>query len=445
MKDIQELWRHALEIMRPQLTDLSYSSWFVNLDPVTIEGDSFVIVTPNELNKSTLNNLYIPLISRAVSSVAGRELKILLIDEAQRETFAPRAEAPVIDCPGFRHNPKYTFDTFVVGESNMFAFTAAKAVATQPAKTYNPLFIYGGVGLGKTHLMHAIGHKILSDNPSLNVMYTTSETFTNELIQAIQDNKNNVQYRADFRNKYRNVDVLMMDDIQFIANKDTTQQEFFHTFNALKDSDKQIVITSDKHPREIPMLEERLRTRFEWGLLVDIQPPDFETRISILKRKAQVEGVDIDPNVFLFIADKAVTNIRELEGSLTRVITYANLMDKPVTLQLAERALKGVMPDMNKKRVTVDDIKRIVGDFYNVRPDEFDSQRRDAAIAEPRQIAMYLCRNILEMTYPEIGQSFGNRHHTTVIHACDKVAKDVSTNSELSRIIDDLTKRVRQQ
>ena len=230
--------------MRPQLTDLSYSSWFVNLDPVTIEGDSFVIVTPNELNKSTLNNLYIPLISRAVSSVAGRELKILLIDEAQRETFAPRAEAPVIDCPGFRHNPKYTFDTFVVGESNMFAFTAAKAVATQPAKTYNPLFIYGGVGLGKTHLMHAIGHKILSDNPSLNVMYTTSETFTNELIQAIQDNKNNVQYRADFRNKYRNVDVLMMDDIQFIANKDTTQQEFFHTFNALKDSDKQIVITS---------------------------------------------------------------------------------------------------------------------------------------------------------------------------------------------------------
>lgn len=369
----------------------------------------------------------------------------MLIDEAQRETFAPRAEAPVIDCPGFRHNPKYTFDTFVVGESNMFAFTAAKAVATQPAKTYNPLFIYGGVGLGKTHLMHAIGHKILSDNPSLNVMYTTSETFTNELIQAIQDNKNNVQYRADFRNKYRNVDVLMMDDIQFIANKDTTQQEFFHTFNALKDSDKQIVITSDKHPREIPMLEERLRTRFEWGLLVDIQPPDFETRISILKRKAQVEGVDIDPNVFLFIADKAVTNIRELEGSLTRVITYANLMDKPVTLQLAERALKGVMPDMNKKRVTVDDIKRIVGDFYNVRPDEFDSQRRDAAIAEPRQIAMYLCRNILEMTYPEIGQSFGNRHHTTVIHACDKVAKDVSTNSELSRIIDDLTKRVRQQ
>lgn len=443
MKDIREIWRHALEIMRPQLTDLSYSSWFVNLDPVTIEGDSFVIVTPNELNKSTLNNLYIPLISRAVSSVAGRELKILLIDEAQRETFAPRAEAPVIDCPGFRHNPKYTFDTFVVGESNMFAFTAAKAVATQPAKTYNPLFIYGGVGLGKTHLMHAIGCTILQNNPRAKVIYTTTENFTNELIKAIQGG-NSVQYAAEFREKYRSVDVLMIDDIQFLSKKEGTQNEFFHTFNELKDNGKQIIITSDKHPREIPMLEERLRTRFEWGLVADIQPPDIETKIAILNRKAEQEGIRLSSSVMAFIADKAGSNIRELEGALNKLVAYSTLHQLPIDVNLAERALKDTVSVSTRKIIRAADIMQVVCDFYNVTPADLCSPKRDAAIVMPRQVAIYLVREITNMTLNDISSEFGGRHHTSIMHAINKVKSSMQTDVTLKNIINDLKSRCMQ-
>ena len=275
-------------------------------------------------------------------------------------------------------------------------------------------------------------------------MYTTSETFTNELIQSIQDNRNSVQVCARFRKKYRNVDVLMIDDIQFIANKESTQSEFFHTFNSLKDANKQIIITSDKHPREIPMLEERLRTRFEWGLIADIQPPDFETRIAILKRKAIQEDIHVDDNVLAFIAEKISSNIRELEGSLNRIIAYAKLNEQPITLALTERALKDVIPAFVKKKITPMDIKRSVADFYGVKVEDLSAKRRDAAIAMPRQMAMYLCRIMTELSFPDIGVQFGGKHYSTVMYACDKIASERKQDPEVDKVIEDLMQRMKQ-
>ena len=446
MESAQAIWDRALKRMRPNITDISFSSWFIDLQPVALIDDVFILQTSSELQKSTLTNVYIASISSALNEVTGRELSVLLIDESQRSDYEAEIDINTAAYPSgfFSHNSKYTFDTFVIGESNRFAYAAAKAVAENPAAAYHPLFIYGGVGLGKTHLMHAIGHRILEFNSKAKVMYTTSETFTNELIQSIQDNRNSVQVCARFRKKYRNVDVLMIDDIQFIANKESTQSEFFHTFNSLKDANKQIIITSDKHPREIPMLEERLRTRFEWGLIADIQPPDFETRIAILKRKAIQEDIHVDDNVLAFIAEKISSNIRELEGSLNRIIAYAKLNEQPITLALTERALKDVIPAFVKKKITPMDIKRSVADFYGVKVEDLSAKRRDAAIAVPRQMAMYLCRIMTELSFPDIGVQFGGKHYSTVMYACDKIASERKQDPEMDKVIEDLMQRMKQ-
>lgn len=335
-------------------------------------------------------------------------------------------------------NPKYTFDTFVIGNSNRFAHAASLAVAEAPAQAYNPLFIYGGVGLGKTHLMHAIGHYILDQNPDTKVVYVSSEKFTNELINSIRDDRNN-----EFRNKYRNVDVLLVDDIQFIAGKESTQEEFFHTFNALHDANKQIIISSDRPPKEIPTLEDRLRSRFEWGLISDIQPPDLETRIAILKKKAKVENIDVPDDVMLYIASKIKSNIRELEGALIRIVAYSSLTNKKITTELAEEALKDIISEDRPREVNVDLIKKIVSDEYKIRIEDFNSRKRTRAIAYPRQIAMYLTRELTDLSLPKIGDEFGGRDHTTVMHAHDKITEDILSSEEFKEKIENIVSNIK--
>ena len=299
-------------------------------------------------------------------------------------------------------NPKYTFNTFVIGNSNRFAHAASLAVAEAPAKSYNPLFIYGGVGLGKTHLMHAIGHYILSQNPKSKVLYVTSEKFTNELINSIQTNKN-----VEFRNRYRNVDVLLIDDIQFIAGKESTQEEFFHTFNALHEANKQIIMSSDRPPKEIPTLEDRLRSRFEWGLITDIQPPDLETRIAILKKKADMENLEVDNEVLAFIAKRIESNIRELEGALTRIVAYSSLTNSNLDVAVADEALKDIIFNHRPKKITPELIQNVTADYYQLKVEDLKSKKRNRPIAYPRQVAMYLCRELTDLSLPKIGDLFG--------------------------------------
>ena len=334
--------------------------------------------------------------------------------------------------------PKYTFDTFVIGSGNRFAHAASLAVAEAPAKAYNPLFIYGGVGLGKTHLMHAIGHYVLEHNPDAKVVYLSSEKFTNEFINSIRDNRPD-----DFRNKYRNVDILLIDDIQFLAGKESTQEEFFHTFNALHEENKQIVISSDRPPKEIPTLEDRLRSRFEWGLITDITPPDLETRIAILRKKAKAEGLDIPNEVMLYIANQIDTNIRELEGALIRVVAYSSLENKDINADLAAEALKNIIPTAKPKVVTIKDIMRIVGEEYGVKMEDFLAKKRTKAIAFPRQIAMYLSRELTDNSLPKIGEEFGGRDHTTVLHAHEKISKLIEKDAQFQKQIQELEKKIK--
>jgi chromosomal replication initiator protein len=334
-------------------------------------------------------------------------------------------------------NQKYTFDTFVVGNSNRFAHAASLAVAQSPARAYNPFFIYGGVGLGKTHLMHAIGHYILSQKPNYKVVYISSERFTNELINSIKDDKN-----VEFRNKYRTIDVLLIDDIQFIAGKERTQEEFFHTFNALHEANKQLVISSDRPPKEIPTLEERLRSRFEWGLITDIQPPDFETRIAILLKKASMENLTVPNDVINFIATKIETNIRELEGALIRIVAYSSLTNCPIDINLAEHVLKDILPDQKPKKITISDILQEVGRHFSLKVEDFKAKKRTKDLAFARQVAMYLCSELTDLSLPKIGEEFGGRDHTTVIHARDKIAQDMAKDPQLSMLIDSLKKKL---
>jgi chromosomal replication initiator protein len=334
-------------------------------------------------------------------------------------------------------NPKYTFDTFVVGNSNRFAHAACYAVAEAPAKSYNPLFIYGGVGLGKTHLMQAIGHHILARDSSYNIVYVSSEQFTNELINSIRDDK-----ASEFRSKYRTIDVLLIDDIQFLARKERTQEEFFHTFNALYEANKQLVISSDRPPREIPTLEDRLRSRFEWGLITDIQPPDFETRIAILRKKAQLENFHIPDDVTLYIADYIKSNIRELEGALIRIVAYANIYGQPVTLELATQTLKDILPPPAPRTVTIQTIKETVAEYFGLKLEDLTSKRRPRHLVFPRQIAMYLAREMTDASLPKIGEEFGGRDHTTALHAYEKVSAEQKKDSSLHKIIYDIAKKI---
>lgn len=446
---IKDIWEKTLNIIKGELTEVSFNTWIKSIEPMALDNNNFKLGVPNNFTKDILENRYKDLIMNAVKLVTSKTYKIefFILSEEVAEIETPKAKREaernnllVNDEMSATLNPKYTFDSFVIGNSNRFAHAASLAVAESPAKAYNPLFIYGGVGLGKTHLMHAIGHYILSNNPKSKVVYVSSEKFTNELINSIKDDKN-----VEFRNKYRNVDVLLIDDIQFIAGKERTQEEFFHTFNDLHEANKQIILSSDRPPKEIPTLEDRLRSRFEWGLIADIQPPDFETRIAILKKKADVENLNIPNDVLVYIATKIKSNIRELEGALIRIVAFSSLTNKEIGIDLASEALKDIISSRNSKQVTIELIQDIVSSYFNLKVEDFKSSRRTRNITFPRQIAMYLCRKLTDMSLPKIGEEFGGRDHTTVIHACEKISNGLKEDENLQDNIAELTKKISQK
>ncbi|MGN7457137.1 chromosomal replication initiator protein DnaA [Paenibacillus pasadenensis] len=441
-----DLWQQVLSIIQTKLSKPSFDTWFKATKANFSDEGQLVVTAPTTFAVEWLESRYTKLVRSTVSDFVGKSVDIrFVIEENRPPEPATPAQPPVKPAPAvpgetFSHmlNPKYTFDTFVIGANNRFAHAASLAVAEAPAKAYNPLFLYGGVGLGKTHLMHAIGHYILEHNPSTKVMYISSEKFTNEFINAIRDNRG-----ESFRNKYRNIDVLLIDDIQFLAGKDGTQEEFFHTFNALHEERKQIVISSDRTPKEIPTLEERLRSRFEWGLITDIQPPDLETRIAILRKKAKAENLDIPNEAMVYIANQIDTNIRELEGALIRVVAYSSLINEDISSHLAAEALKDIIPSSRPKMITIHDIQQRVGEFYGLKLEEFKARKRTKAVAYPRQIAMYLSRELTDYSLPKIGEAFGGRDHTTVIHAHEKISKQLKLDQELFKVIQNLTEKVK--
>ncbi|MEG1547379.1 MAG: chromosomal replication initiator protein DnaA [Clostridia bacterium] len=437
MQSINVVWERSLVLLKKEMTEVSYNTWIIPLEPLCIKDNSLILLAQSDLARTTLHNLYSSSVTAAVNKANGTELIVSFIEPAEKEKYIPLSLPSEEHDRDFTLNPKYTFDSFVIGSSNNFAHAAAKAVADNPSSAYNPLFIYGGVGLGKTHLMHAIGNQIKKQNPKAKIIYVTSETFTNEMIQSIQEDK-----RARFRNKYRSADVLMVDDIQFISGKVGTQEEFFNTFNALHTSGKQIILSSDKPPMEIPTLEERLRSRFEGGLISDIQPPDVETRIAILKKKAQMENIDIDEMVLCFIAEKVKSNIRQLEGSLTRVIAYSKLTKKPLDLKLADTALKDIIPGYENRKVTIELIQQVVADYYSMEVEGLFSQRRTMETTYPRHMAMFLCKELTDCSLKTIGRSFGGRDHTTVINACRKIEADKSANPHTVVVLEDIKKRI---
>jgi chromosomal replication initiator protein len=445
-----DLWQKTLSLLEHTLSKPSFETWFKATKPLSIEGNTLVVSVPNDFSRDWLESRYLGIIKETLSAITMKDMNIKLvipqISEDQFETNAvrrtketnARAEKDLSEeyIPSAL-NPKYTFDTFVIGAGNRFAHAASLAVAEAPAKAYNPLFIYGGVGLGKTHLMHAIGHYVLEHNPSAKVMYISSEKFTNEFINAIQYNRT-----EDFRNKYRSIDVLLIDDIQFLAGKEQTQEEFFHTFNTLHEESKQIIISSDRPPKDIPTLEDRLRSRFEWGLITDIQPPDLETRVAILLKKAKADGLNIPNDVIMYIANKIDTNIRELEGALIRVVAYSSLINHDLSADLAAEALKDIIHDSRPKSITITDIQRIVGEYYDLRIEDFKAKKRTKAVAFPRQIAMYLARELTDFSLPKIGDEFGGRDHTTVIHAHEKISKELVQNFSLRQTVEELKEKI---
>jgi len=444
----KEIWEKTLNIIKGELTEVSFNTWIKSITPISIENDSVKLSVPNDFTRGILDSRYKDLIVNALKLITSKKYNVefLIISEEALDSSDPKQKKEskskiiVNDEMSTMLNPKYTFDSFVIGNSNRFAHAASLAVAEAPAKAYNPLFIYGGVGLGKTHLMHAIGHYILQNNPKSKVVYVSSEKFTNELINSIKDDKN-----VDFRNKYRNIDVLLIDDIQFIAGKERTQEEFFHTFNALHESNKQIILSSDRPPKEIPTLEDRLRSRFEWGLIADIQAPDFETRMAILKKKADVENLNIPNEVMVYIATKIKSNIRELEGALIRIVAFSSLTNKDVSVELAAEALKDIISSKQSKQVTIDLIQDVVANYFNLKVDDLKSSRRTRNVAFPRQIAMYLSRKLTDMSLPKIGEEFGGRDHTTVIHAYEKISTNLKVDESLQNAVNDLAKRINQK
>lgn len=442
---LEELWKKTLDTIKNELTEVSYNTWIKSITPLSMDDSTITLGVPNNFTKDILVGRYNDLLVNSIKVTTSKtySLNFVINSEDMTPKAAPKRatvqETVASNVLSSSLNPKYKFKSFVIGNSNRFAHAASLAVAESPAKAYNPLFIYGGVGLGKTHLMHAIGHYILEANPNSKVLYVSSEKFTNELINSIKDDKN-----EEFRNRYRNIDVLLIDDIQFIAGKERTQEEFFHTFNSLYEANKQIILSSDRPPKEIPTLEDRLRSRFEWGLIADIAAPDFETRIAILKKKADNEKLDIDNDVLVYIATKIKSNIRELEGALIRIIAYSSLTGKEITVDLAKEALKDIISSKQSKQITIELIQDIVASYYNLKIEELTSSRRTRSIAHPRQIAMYLSRKLTDMSLPKIGEEFGGRDHTTVIHAYEKISNNIKTDQNLENTINDLIKKIKQ-
>lgn len=443
MQDLYENWQKSLEYLKSQISEVGFDTWLKFMHPVAVDEGNLIVAVPNFFTRNVLKNRYDNLIEEAFYKFTSQRIKIKYIIasdeelETLRESYNAKSKKKEKVIASSNLNPKYTFDSFVVGNGNRFAHAAALAVAKDPARAYNPLFIYGGVGLGKTHLMHAIGHYIMERNQNMNCMYVTSEKFTNELINAIKNHDN-----ESFRNKYRNVDVLLIDDIQFIAGKESTQEEFFHTFNSLHETNKQIIISSDRPPKEIPTLEDRLRSRFEWGLIADIQPPDLETRVAILKKKAESENIEIPNDILLFIANHITSNIRELEGALIKLIAYASLAGGVIDERVAQEALKDIATPNKNKKITLQLIQKVVAEHFNLKVEDFKSQKRSRNITYPRQIAMYLCRELTDESLPKIGEEFGGRDHTTVIHACEKISNDIEKDTALKDEINKIKKKI---
>jgi chromosomal replication initiator protein len=431
---LSKQWLSACEMLREEMPAVSYETWVNPLIPVKYSENTLLLQVESDFNKNILTSHYMPLIQNAFGQVMGTpcEVEILTKEEISGALNKPKPSGG--EAPQFLLNPKYTFDSFVIGNSNRFAHAACLAVAEAPAKAYNPLFLYGGVGLGKTHLMMAIGHFVRSLPNELNVHYVTSEDFTNQMINAIRTNDT-----ESFRNKYRKVDVLLIDDIQFISGKERTQEEFFHTFNALYESNKQIIISSDRPPRDMEHLEERLKSRFEWGLTADIQLPDLETRIAILRKKAENENIQrISDEVFEFVATKAENNIRELEGCLTRIMAYSKITKSPISLELVNEALKDIIKNNENKRATPERITTLVCDRFSVSEDDMFSKKRSHDISYPRQISMYLLRELTDLSLSAIGKFFGGRDHTTVLHAYRTISKEMADNNELRVMLADI-------
>ena len=458
LETLKEKWDEILLYLKNEyeISNVSFQTWLLPLEIYSLKqpGNIIQIIVPDANFLGYIKKKYSVMLKVSIEEVTGircDNVEFIVEDEIIRDSVSdnqlinatPNAVSPVT-LQNANLNPKYTFDSFVVGANNNLAHAASLAVAESPGEIYNPLFIYGGVGLGKTHLMQSIANFILKNNPKAKILYVTSEKFTNELIDAIR-NKNNIS-TTEFREKYRNNDVLLIDDIQFIIGKESTQEEFFHTFNALHEAKKQIIISSDKPPKEIETLEERLRSRFEWGLTVDIQPPDYETRMAILRKKEEMEGYNIDNEVIKYIATNIKSNIRELEGALTKIVALSKLeKNREINIALAEKALKDIIAPGDKKEVTPEFIIEVVADHFNLTPLDIISQRRNKEIVYPRQIAMYLCRNMTDTGLQNIGKSLGGRDHTTILHGIDKIAADLEGNPTLQNTIDILKKKINPQ
>jgi chromosomal replication initiator protein len=446
--DADALWHRATEDLRAHLSEGNFSAWFGYARPVEANERKFVLAVPNSFIKEWVESRYVGAVGDALARAAGHTMQVEIraddslgtrlddTDTSHDVATAPERSAPV-ERPEF--HPRYTFDSFVIGSSNRFAHAAALAVAEAPAQAYNPLFIYGGAGLGKTHLLHAIGHYVTTCHAKLVIRYVSTEQFMNDFILALQR-----RTIPSFHSRYRVADLLLIDDIQFLEGKERTQEEFFHTFNALHPK-SQIVITSDRPPKKISTLEERLRTRFEWGLITDIQPPDLETRLAILLRKAEAESLDVPPDVMSYIATRVQTNIRELEGALIRIGAYASLTRSEITAELAQSVLQYLLPDAGEARVTADLVISVASDYFDVTPDEIRSANRSRPLVTARQMAMYLCRELTDLSLPQIGDRFGGRDHSTVIHATNKIRQSMKERPTSYEQVKELTTRVRQQ
>jgi len=435
-----EIWQEALDYIRERVSAVEFHTWFERMRPLGVREGVLELGVPTSFAREWVQKHYADLIKEALVRLGAAAprfaLRVVPGQAVQGEIFPPEPEpaAPPPERPQL--NPKYTFENFVVGPNNQMAHAAALAVAESPGKAYNPLFVYGGVGLGKTHLMQAVGHYVMRHRPRSKIAYISTETFTNDLINAIREDR-----MGAFRERYRSVDLLLVDDIQFIAGKERTQEEFFHTFNTLYENHKQIILSSDRPPREIQTLEARLRSRFEWGLITDIQPPDLETRIAILKMNAEYRGVEIPEEVLEFIAQRVTSNIRELEGALVRLIAFASLNGVPITKGVAMRALSHVFTQ-EQKEPTMEEIAQAVARWFGVRPEQLKAKGRSKEVVLPRQLAMYLIRERLSASLPEIGQFFGGRDHTTVLYAVQKIERQLKTDPKLKAAAEELLERL---
>ena len=447
MEELKQKWDYILETLKDhfEIQDISFKTWIKPIQIYSVVGNTItLLISGDEMGFTYVEKKYLTPLKVTICEVMKREYEVVLISSKdvvsveKTNNNKEKKPSPAHDT-NLSHNlnPNYTFDTFVVGNNNNIAHAASLAVSETPGEVYNPLFIYGGVGLGKTHLMQAIAHFIIHNNPSLKVLYVTSETFTNELIESVKNQKN-----SEFREKYRNIDVLLIDDIQFIIGKETTQEEFFHTFNALYQDRKQIVISSDRPPKEMETLNERLRTRFEMGLPVDIQIPTYETKMAIINKKVEIAGYDIPYEVKDYIAKNIKSSIRELEGALTKISAFAKLSTSPITVEFAEETLKDLISPDAVRELTPEVIIDIVAEHFNIKPDDIISQKRNAEIVYPRQIAMYICRQMLPITVQAIGKAFGNRDHTTILHGSEKISKLVTTDASVKATVDVLIKKV---